>query len=32
MSGDLDPVSEELLIASSGELEKHLWMAQAQEG
>jgi len=29
--GDLDPVSEDLLIAVSGELEKHLWMVQAQE-
>lgn len=29
--GDLDPVTEDLLIAVSGPLEKHLWMLQAQE-
>jgi starvation-inducible DNA-binding protein len=29
--GDLDPVSEDLLIGISGGLEKHLWMMQAQE-
>ena len=29
--GDLDPISEDLLIAVSGPLEKHLWMLQAQE-
>ncbi|MGB7347197.1 MAG: DNA starvation/stationary phase protection protein Dps [Pirellulaceae bacterium] len=30
--GDLDPISEDMLIAISGPLEKHLWMLQAQEG
>lgn len=30
-TGDLDPISEDLLIAISGPLEKHLWMLQAQE-
>lgn len=30
-TGDLDPVSEDLLIGISGPLEKHLWMLQAQE-
>ncbi|MCC9601745.1 DNA starvation/stationary phase protection protein Dps [Stieleria sp. JC731] len=29
--GDLDPVSEDLLISISAPLEKHLWMVQAQE-
>ena len=29
--GDLDPVSEDLLIGIAGPLEKHLWMLQAQE-
>lgn len=29
--GDLDPISEDLLIAQASELEKHLWMVQAQE-
>ncbi|WP_149497171.1 DNA starvation/stationary phase protection protein Dps [Roseiconus lacunae] len=29
--GDLDPVSEDLLIGISAPLEKHLWMVQAQE-
>jgi len=29
--GDLDPISEDLLIAQSGPLEKLLWMVQAQE-
>lgn len=29
--GDLDPVSEDLLIARASELEKYLWMVQAQE-
>lgn len=29
--GDLDPVSEDLLIGVSAGLEKHLWMLQAQE-
>ncbi|MDV6032424.1 MAG: DNA starvation/stationary phase protection protein [Phycisphaera sp. RhM] len=29
--GDLDPVSEDLLIAIAGPMEKHLWMLQAQE-
>ena len=29
--GELDPVSEDLLIAISGPLEKHLWMVQSQE-
>ncbi|TWT54891.1 Fine tangled pili major subunit [Rubripirellula amarantea] len=29
--GDLDPISEDMLIAISGPLEKHLWMLQAQE-
>ncbi len=29
--GDLDPVSEDMLIAISGPMEKHLWMLQAQE-
>jgi starvation-inducible DNA-binding protein len=30
--GELDPVSEDLFIAVSRPLEKHLWMLQAQEG
>ncbi|TWU46801.1 DNA starvation/stationary phase protection protein Dps [Rubripirellula reticaptiva] len=30
--GDLDPISEDMLIAISGPMEKHLWMLQAQEG
>ena len=29
--GDLDPISEDLCIGISAELEKHLWMVQAQE-
>lgn len=29
--GELDPVSEDLLIAIAGPMEKHLWMLQAQE-
>ncbi|MCC9658369.1 DNA starvation/stationary phase protection protein Dps [Rhodopirellula halodulae] len=29
--GELDAISEDMLIAISGELEKHLWMLQAQE-
>ena len=29
--GKLDPVSEDMLIAISGPMEKHLWMLQAQE-
>lgn len=29
--GDLDPISEDLLIGLSASLEKHLWMVQAQE-
>lgn len=29
--GDLDPISEDMFIALSGEIEKHLWMVQAQE-
>lgn len=29
--GDLDPISEDMLIAISGPMEKHLWMLQAQE-
>lgn len=29
--GDVDPISEDMLIAISGVLEKHLWMVQAQE-
>lgn len=29
--GEIDPVSEDLLIGLSGQLEKHLWMMQAQE-
>ncbi len=29
--GDLDPISEDLLIGVSAGLEKHLWMLQAQE-
>ena len=28
---DIDPISEDLLISISSELEKHLWMVQAQE-
>lgn len=28
---DLDPISEDLLIATSSQMEKHLWMVQAQE-
>ncbi|QEG43087.1 DNA starvation/stationary phase protection protein Dps [Roseimaritima ulvae] len=30
-TGDVDPITEDLLIAISGPLEKHLWMLQAQE-
>ena len=29
--GELDPISEDLLIGLSALLEKHLWMVQAQE-
>ena len=29
--GSLDPISEDLLIAVSASMEKHLWMLQAQE-
>ena len=29
--GALDPVSEDLMIGITAELEKHLWMVQAQE-
>lgn len=29
--GELDPVSEDLLIGTAAQLEKHLWMTQAQE-
>lgn len=29
--GEWDPVSEDLLIGISSQLEKHLWMVQAQE-
>lgn len=29
--GDLDPISEDMLIAITAPLEKHLWMIQAQE-
>ncbi|QDU95882.1 DNA starvation/stationary phase protection protein Dps [Lignipirellula cremea] len=29
--GELDPISEDLLIGVSASLEKHLWMLQAQE-
>jgi starvation-inducible DNA-binding protein len=29
--GDLDPITEDLCIGISGQLEKHLWMLQAQE-
>lgn len=29
--GDLDPISEDMCIAISAGLEKHLWMLQAQE-
>lgn len=29
--GELDPISEDMLIAISGPLEKHLWMVQSQE-
>lgn len=29
--GDLDPISEDLLIGVSAPMEKHLWMLQAQE-
>jgi starvation-inducible DNA-binding protein len=29
--GDLDPISEDLCIGISADLEKHLWMLQAQE-
>lgn len=29
--GELDPVSEDMLIAIAGPLEKHLWMVQSQE-
>ena len=30
-TGDLDPITEDMLIAISGPLGKHLWMVQAQE-
>lgn len=30
-AGDLDPVSEDLLIGIAAPLEKHLWMLQSQE-
>ena len=30
-TGEVDPVSEDLLIGIAGSLEKHLWMVQAQE-
>jgi starvation-inducible DNA-binding protein len=29
--GQTDPISEDLLIGITGQLEKHLWMVQAQE-
>ena len=29
--GDLDPISQDILISTSGELEKQLWMLQSQE-
>jgi starvation-inducible DNA-binding protein len=29
--GDVDPISEDLLIGISAPLEKHLWMVQSQE-
>ena len=29
--GDLDPISEDMLITVSASLEKHLWMVQSQE-
>ncbi len=29
--GDIDPVSQDLLIGVAADLEKHLWMVQAQE-
>lgn len=29
--GDVDPISEDMLIAIAGPLEKHLWMVQSQE-
>jgi starvation-inducible DNA-binding protein len=29
--GQVDPISEDLLIGIAGQLEKHLWMVQAQE-
>lgn len=29
--GPIDPISEDLLIGISSQLEKHLWMVQAQE-
>ena len=29
--GELDPISEDLLIGLSASLEKHLWMVQSQE-
>ena len=29
--GDLDPITEDMLIGISGPIEKHLWMVQAQE-
>lgn len=31
IAGEVDPISEDLLIEVSGDLEKHLWMVQAQE-
>jgi starvation-inducible DNA-binding protein len=30
-TSDSDPISQDLLIGISGELEKHLWMVQSQE-
>ncbi len=30
-TGDLDPITQDLLIGICGKLEKHLWMVQAQE-
>lgn len=29
--GEMDPISEDLLIGISASLEKHLWMLQSQE-
>ncbi|MEN1681240.1 MAG: DNA starvation/stationary phase protection protein [Planctomycetota bacterium] len=31
VTGETDPISEDLLIGQTAELEKHLWMVQAQE-